>query len=362
MLWRPFNRPWADITKQDLQDLIDEQIEEQLFVEYKSEWSTRQITKSIDAFANTEGGTLVVGMRTEGRVPVELVGVEHEGDLAESLDRLVRDSIAPLPDYRAKVIRKEHGRGCLVVEVPRGEARPYLVTTTGQVMRRTQTGTEPATRDYLDRLFAEGRAGEEWARSYVDEELRDVIAEAEQTRIWTIPVVNQGLSVADRLFTADVWMLLPELASRFTGDPYGKDRAAIDVTDSHLRITMPGFNEREAFYLQASSDGVIKTTWMEVDGSSAMLDSMIDRALPMHRQLTVERFGFHGRILVVLRNSWTVRSSDGVSRSHKISTTYPDFVLADDLTDSDLVAKLRRHIARSLGRWEAEPMGQSSAG
>jgi hypothetical protein len=39
--------------------------------------------KSIDAFANTEGGTLVVGMTTLGREPAELTGVEHEGELAD---------------------------------------------------------------------------------------------------------------------------------------------------------------------------------------------------------------------------------------------------------------------------------------
>lgn len=37
------------------------------------------IAKSIDVFANTEGGTLVVGMTTLGREPAELTGVEHEG-------------------------------------------------------------------------------------------------------------------------------------------------------------------------------------------------------------------------------------------------------------------------------------------
>jgi hypothetical protein len=41
------------------------------------------IAKSIDAFANTEGGTLVVGMTTLGREPAELTWVEHEGELAD---------------------------------------------------------------------------------------------------------------------------------------------------------------------------------------------------------------------------------------------------------------------------------------
>jgi predicted HTH transcriptional regulator len=207
MLWRPFDKPTAELETGDLERLRDDKVEEQLFLEYKSEWSPRQIAKSIDAFANTEGGTLVVGMTTVGREPAALTGVEHEGELAESLDRLVRASIAPRPDYQAKVVPNREGALCLVVEVPRGEARPYLVTTTGQVMRRTQTGTEPATRDYLDRLFAEGRAGEQWARSLAEEALKDTAATPEEAaHIWTIPVVEGGLSVASRLFTADVWM------------------------------------------------------------------------------------------------------------------------------------------------------------
>lgn len=131
MLWRPFDKPIAELETSDLERLLDRKIEEQLFLEYKSEWSPRQIAKSIDAFANTEGGTLVVGMTTKKRTPAELVGVDHSGDLGESLDQVVRSSIAPRPDFRFKVIDNQEGKPCLVVEIPRGLSRPYLVTTTG---------------------------------------------------------------------------------------------------------------------------------------------------------------------------------------------------------------------------------------
>jgi len=56
MLWRPFDPPLSEWTTQELERLLDEGMEESLFLEYKSEWSAAQIAKSVAGFANTREG------------------------------------------------------------------------------------------------------------------------------------------------------------------------------------------------------------------------------------------------------------------------------------------------------------------
>ena len=64
VLWTPFGGKAIDDTEAAaLQRLLDEGVEENLFLEYKGKWEPHQIAKSIAAFANTEGGTLIVGSR-----------------------------------------------------------------------------------------------------------------------------------------------------------------------------------------------------------------------------------------------------------------------------------------------------------
>jgi hypothetical protein len=356
VLWRPFDKPILNLSIEDLERLRDDGTEESLFLEYKSQWSGHQIAKSVDGFANTEGGTLVVGMTTRGRKPVELVGLEHSGDLGESLDQVVRSSIAPRPDFRFTVIDNREGRPCLVVETPRGPSRPYLVTTTGQVMRRTQTATEPATRDYLDRLFLEGRAGEGWARRIAVSELANWSAMPEAGLVWTIPGVEEGLSLGTRLFTQPFLDHLLEVADGFPWvSRFGGGHKRPSVTDSYLMVSKVDPFDGSEFNLRAGITGMVKSVFnSEHMGSGEdTLGKMIDSALPFHKSLLVDSFGFRGKVIVALRNRWPRSTGSGETRY--IALTHPDFVLADDLDTQELAESLKRQMARSLGYWQPEP-------
>jgi hypothetical protein len=352
MLWRPFpEKGLEDVTFEDLERLIQKQVEESLFLEYKGEWSAHQIAKTVAAFANTEGGTLIVGLRTEGRIPVEVLGLDHAGDLGESLDRLVRGAIAPRPEVRFAQVDSNQGSPSLLVEVPVGQARPYLVTRTGQVMRRTQTGTEPATREYLDRLFLEGRAGEQWARSQADARLASPTAEA--ALLWTVPMVEEGLSLGRGLFTQRSWERIFQLACGFPmiSAHSAKQTARQSLSDTRLQVGIPdSFNQAEVFSLGAETSGIVESMWTDPDGDAGSLVAMIESALPMHKTAYIELLGFHGRVVIAMRKQWKGR----LEHSQTVAFRHPQPVLADDLDDSELAASLKRQVDRSRGRWSPE--------
>lgn len=351
MLWRPFDKPLAELTIGDLNRLIEDEIEESLFLEYKGEWTARQLAKTVAAFANTEGGTLVLGMRTEGRRPVELTGIHHEGDLGESLDQLVRATIAPRADLRFVEIRLAGTRPSLVAEVPAGPSRPYLVTTTGQVMRRTQTGNEPATREYLDRLFLEGRAGEQWARSQADARL--AMSSADAALLWTVPMVEDGLTLGTALFTQRSWERIFELACGFpnVSSHSAKRTARQGLSETRLQVGIPdSFNPAEVFSLGTETNGIVESSWADSNGDGGALVAMIESALPMHKTAYVELLGFHGRVAIAMRRQWKGR----LEHIQTVAFRHPEPVLADDLDDSELAASLKRQVDRSRGYWSPE--------
>ncbi|MEA4973589.1 MAG: ATP-binding protein, partial [Candidatus Metalachnospira sp.] len=100
---------------------------ENLDVEYK-EIYVPEIKKEVIAFANTEGGTLYIGIRRDGFV----VGVEDADAVMLQVASALKDAIKPdiIPFVRIKAIQREEK---IVVEigVQVGTNRPYYLQEKG---------------------------------------------------------------------------------------------------------------------------------------------------------------------------------------------------------------------------------------
>ena len=100
---------------------------ENVDVEYKSIY-VQDIRKDIVAFANTEGGTLYIGINDDGTV----AGVIDADDIMLRLAGSLKDSIAPdiMPFVQIRSLEKE-GKTIITVEVATGSARPYYLKDKG---------------------------------------------------------------------------------------------------------------------------------------------------------------------------------------------------------------------------------------
>jgi hypothetical protein len=91
--------------------------------------SRRKVMKSVAAFANGEGGTILFGLTDEG----ELTGLDaaESGSAArDTLTRLVQSWISPLPAFRIEAIAVAGRKRCvLVLTVERGDEPPYAAGT-----------------------------------------------------------------------------------------------------------------------------------------------------------------------------------------------------------------------------------------
>lgn len=111
--------------------------------------SRNKLTREICAFANTTGGTLIVGIVESDDQPhraVRLLPVPDCHDLAERLRRAIYESIEPkLPVLRARgiVMDDTTGDGVIVLQVPRSHRGPHRVEPLKECYRRVSTESRP---------------------------------------------------------------------------------------------------------------------------------------------------------------------------------------------------------------------------
>jgi ATP-dependent DNA helicase RecG len=102
-------------------------VAENLTTEFKREY-TDGIKKTIAAFANTNGGTLYIGIEDDGTV----AGVDKPDDTLLKVSNMVREAIKPdltlFVDYKTEILEKAV---VIVVTVQKGSASPYYIVGKG---------------------------------------------------------------------------------------------------------------------------------------------------------------------------------------------------------------------------------------
>ena len=143
------NKPLKEISIQDIEKLIKDQIPENRTIEYKSylpnftdiQERIRFLT-SITSFANTIGGDLIYGIKTEEKgdtsLPKEIVGIEiaNLDNLKGQLQDIIRTNIHPrlpgdFPEFSPRIQIDEH-KCALVLRTPRSPLAPHMVQLVGE--------------------------------------------------------------------------------------------------------------------------------------------------------------------------------------------------------------------------------------
>lgn len=96
-------------------------------IELKSEFIP-DIKKEIVAFANTEGGTIYVGIDDDG----EIVGVENSEKVLLQVINMLRDSIKPnVTTFTSCKIETLDNKDVIAIRVQRGTNTPYYISDKG---------------------------------------------------------------------------------------------------------------------------------------------------------------------------------------------------------------------------------------
>lgn len=111
--------------------------------------------KSISAFANSNGGILLFGVRDVDRKPVGLKDIARD---SEKVSELINDKITPLPRYELKTF-KENEKDFMEVKVGDGPRTPYYYDSDGRKEAFIRSGSQsiPAPKHILDGLILKGQ-------------------------------------------------------------------------------------------------------------------------------------------------------------------------------------------------------------
>ncbi len=130
--------PEKSPTESDLRGLLGAQVREGRTVDYKlavasQDKDKKEFLADVTSFANTNGGTLYVGIREETGIPVEIVGLPSEEADSEiqRLENILMHGVDPrIPGLHIEPV------ACgasivLAILIPKSWAGPHMVTFQG---------------------------------------------------------------------------------------------------------------------------------------------------------------------------------------------------------------------------------------
>ena len=121
---------------------------EDLHTEFKEHLpSNEDLAKEIVAFANTDGGQIIIGVSDDG----EIVGVSNPDEVLRRVDDVAYNRCEPPITVLPETV-KVGDRDVVVINVPKGEQRPYR-TSSGFFYIRSGSRVRQASRQELLRLF-----------------------------------------------------------------------------------------------------------------------------------------------------------------------------------------------------------------
>ena len=141
---------------------------------------TDDIKKEIVAFANSDGGTLYIGVRDDG----EVVGLDDPDGAALQVSNMVRDSIKPdVTMFLHYETITDNEKKIIAVSVQRGTDRPYYIAKKGMrpegVYVRQGYSAVPATDTMIRRMIKETDGDSFEAMRSLEQELTFEAAEKE---------------------------------------------------------------------------------------------------------------------------------------------------------------------------------------
>jgi hypothetical protein len=180
-----FNRPDIEnITEADIQELKDNAVGEGILYDYKldlygrSDADKKEFLKDASSFANTAGGHILIGVKEDQGLPIDIPGIATDLDEEmRRLESLLRDRIEPrILGIRMQPVGLTNARYVLVVRIPRSWNSPHAVLQNKSrlIFVRNSAGVHEASVDEMRTMFNAGADLFHQAREFQDKRL-DVV-------------------------------------------------------------------------------------------------------------------------------------------------------------------------------------------
>lgn len=122
-------------------------------LEFKREVNN-SLVKEVVAFANTKGGTIIVGYDDDGK----LIGLDNAKEQLENISNKLHDSIEPNIDFLVNLkLKTEDNKEIIIIEVLQGTNKPYYIKSKGMIPEgvyiRFDNTSRPSTSDMIKEMI-----------------------------------------------------------------------------------------------------------------------------------------------------------------------------------------------------------------
>ncbi|MBA7512380.1 hypothetical protein ES705_04385 [subsurface metagenome] len=129
------NKPIKTLTIEDLENLIERKERENLHLEYKekignSNNDKKEFLKDVSGFANGNGGFLIIGMKEEDGIPIEILGVNKKignQKIDEWINNVLLANLEKRIHYNIQIIDKDNSV-VIILYIPESSKKPHMTT------------------------------------------------------------------------------------------------------------------------------------------------------------------------------------------------------------------------------------------
>ncbi len=138
-------------TPQDLKNLIKNQIQENIHLDYKrssallSKNSREEIAKDVSAFANSDGGCIIYGIEEDNQLPKRIdSGVDHHKYTRERLEDVITSNISPrIEGIKISRIQLSPDNSVYIVDIPKSFRGPHQERVKNRYYKRFNFKSQP---------------------------------------------------------------------------------------------------------------------------------------------------------------------------------------------------------------------------
>lgn len=156
-----FTKNISEIQFNDVNNFFNIKLREDLRLDYKEDFP-RDLAKIVIAFANTAGGIILIGIRTNRNtnLPETIVGVPLSAGLEERVINITMSNIKPpiSPEVKVCPYKSSDGlpqddRAVVVVRVPQSDVAPHSDSHNNAIWVRNHNTCDQASLDVIERLL-----------------------------------------------------------------------------------------------------------------------------------------------------------------------------------------------------------------
>jgi len=170
-----FLKPLKDLKFVDIEQLKSNKTCESDILDYKEQLLTDEdLLKHVSAFANTQGGYLIFGVKETGKggYPEEIIGIDRSQVNKERIEQIILSNIQPRLNVKIQLIdHQDTSRVFIVIEIPNSYLKPHMKSQGDRFYRRYNFEAMPMTEMEVNDAYKRRFAGYQEVESYLSKVL-----------------------------------------------------------------------------------------------------------------------------------------------------------------------------------------------